>query len=527
MAGYYDLRLVALSYIVATIASYTALDLAGRLTSARGTARRLWLAGGAFSMGLGIWAMHFIGMLAFRLDTVPIEYDVSLVVISLIVVIFASAGALYTMSQPQPRWQHLAIGGPLVGSGIAAMHYIGMAAMEMNATLSYNIGLVILSVAIAVGASIAALWLAFQFRSDTTLNSRGQLLKFASAFIMGFAIVGMHYTGMAAARFMPHGDAPPLASGSMSTLPLALAIVCGTLVILGFTLISSLFDRRFTAQGQALADSAARYQSLLHYHSDAVLEYDLSGNLLDANLAAGRMLRRDVAALRRDGLVPLLTPDGGACFLRHLRGAIDGELQEYDLALTPAPNRQTLLHMRNVPLVIKGQIVGVFAIGTDITDRARALEALQRNKSELQAMVEQQQHLLETIQQLSMPVLPVHDRVLLMPLIGNITGERSQQMMITLLQNVEQQRAQTVIIDITGVSLIDTLVAGNLIQTVRAVSLLGAETVLVGITPEVAQTLVQLGVDLSQIAIRSNLEAGVAYAIASRARQPASKALGG
>ena len=125
-----------------------------------------------------------------------------------------------------------------------------------------------------------------------------------------------------------------------------------------------------------------------------------------------------------------------------------------------------------------------------------------------------------------MPVLPVHNRVLLMPLIGNITGERSQQMMSTLLHNVEQQRARTVIIDITGVSLIDTLVAGNLIQTVRAVSLLGAETVLVGITPEVAQTLVQLGVDLSQIAIRSNLEAGVAYAIARRVPQSASRSLG-
>lgn len=525
MAGYYDLRLVVLSYIIATIASYTALDLAGRITSARGTTRRVWLAGGAFSMGLGIWAMHFIGMLAFHLDGMAIEYDVGLVLVSLIVVIFASAGALYTMSHSHPRWQHLAIGGPLVGSGIAAMHYIGMAAMEMNATFSYNAWLVLLSITIAVGASIAALWLAFRFRSDSVFTARTFGLKVLSACVMGLAIVGMHYTGMEAAHFTPMPGGMPHTT-SLSTLPLALAIVCGTLVILAFTLLSALFDRRFTAQRQALADSAARYRSLLHYHSDVVLEYDLSGNLLDANLAAGRILRRDIAALRREGLVPLLSSDGAACFSQHLRHAIDGELQEYDLALTPAPNQQTLLHMRNVPLVIEGQMVGVFAIGTNITERARALDALQRNKTELQAMVEQQHHLLETIQQLSMPVLPVHNRVLLMPLIGNITGERSQQMMSTLLHNVEQQRARTVIIDITGVSLIDTLVAGNLIQTVRAVSLLGAETVLVGITPEVAQTLVQLGVDLSQIAIRSNLEAGVAYAIARRVPQSASRSLG-
>jgi diguanylate cyclase len=173
-------------------------------------------------------------------------------------------------------------GGPLVGAGIAAMHYTGMAAMRMEATLSYDPLLLALSIAIAIGAAMAALWLAFRFRADHGSMRRWLGLKFASALVMAFAITGMHYTGMAAARFtalavpIPHAPA-------LSRLPLGVTIVGATLVILGFTLLSALFDRRFAAQAITLAESAQRYQSLFQYNSDAVFTYDLAGALLDAN----------------------------------------------------------------------------------------------------------------------------------------------------------------------------------------------------------------------------------------------------
>jgi diguanylate cyclase len=514
MSGTYDLRLVALSYLVAVFASYTALDLAGRVTSSRGRARVVWLLGGALSLGIGIWSMHFIGMLAFVLPMTT-SYDLPLVLLSLLIAVLASAGALVVMSRPAAQARHLLVGGPLVGSGIAAMHYTGMAAMRMEAAISYEPLLLVLSIVIAIGAAVAALWLAFQFRTDQAATRRWLWLKLTSALVMGIAITGMHYTGMAAARFATT-DVPMSHAPALSTLPLGVAIVCATLVILGFTLLSALFDRRFAAQALTLAESAQRHQSLFQHNSDAVFTYDLSGTLRDANQAAIRIAGSSLEELRRSGLRTLLAAEDVVRMTSHLQAAASGATQEYDLMLDRGGNC-VLLNMRNVPILIDGRVVGVYAIATDITERARAVEALRNNQSELRAMVERQHSLLEIIRQISTPVLPVHDQVLLLPLVGQLDAERGQQLTVALLAGVERHRARMVIIDITGVPMIDTAVAGHLLQATVAAKLLGAESVLVGVSPEVAQTLVQLGVDLGTLTTRSNLQAGVAYAVARRA----------
>ena len=138
---------------------------------------------------------------------------------------------------------------------------------------------------------------------------------------------------------------------------------------------------------------------------------------------------------------------------------------------------------------------------------------LKRERNNLQEIVAQQQRLIDTIRQLSAPLLPVHEGILVMPLIGHIDSARSAQVMEALLDGVQKYQAALVIIDITGVPMVDTAIANHLIQAAHAVSLLGAQCVLVGISPEVAQTLVQLGVDLSRLVTRSDLQAGIAYAM--------------
>jgi two-component system, sensor histidine kinase and response regulator len=137
----YDYRLVALSVLIAILASYTALDLAGRVTAAHGWVRRTWLTGGAIAMGLGIWSMHYIGMLAFSLP-VPARYFPPTVVMSLLAAIFASAVALYVASRQKMDSLSAAIGSIIMGSGIAGMHYIGVAAMRLSAECTYDIRLV-------------------------------------------------------------------------------------------------------------------------------------------------------------------------------------------------------------------------------------------------------------------------------------------------------------------------------------------------------------------------------------------------
>src|SRR6202044_1581711 len=142
MASSYDYRLVVVSVLIAVMASYAALDLAGRVTSARGNARRLWLGGGAVAMGTGIWSMHYVGMLALRLP-VPVEYDWPTVLLSLLAAILASAIALFVVSRGRINFLRAGAGAIFMGSAIAGMHYIGMAAMRLPAMCQYSSRIVI------------------------------------------------------------------------------------------------------------------------------------------------------------------------------------------------------------------------------------------------------------------------------------------------------------------------------------------------------------------------------------------------
>ena len=151
MHGTYDPVLVALSVLLATLASYVALDLAGRITAAHGRARTAWLAGGALAMGIGIWSMHFVGMLAFSLP-VPVAYDIPLLVLSVTVAVGASLLALAVVSRGALTRSSLALAGLSMGAAIAGMHYVGMASMRPGPA-GYTPSLVVASVAVAVVAS--------------------------------------------------------------------------------------------------------------------------------------------------------------------------------------------------------------------------------------------------------------------------------------------------------------------------------------------------------------------------------------
>ena len=165
MTGTYDYRLVALSVVLAIAASYAALDLAGRVTAANRRTRAFWLVGGSVAMGLGIWAMHYIGMLAFSM-AMPVLYDSPTVVLSLLAAVVASGVALFVVSRPTMGVRQEIIGSIFMGSGIASMHYIGMAAMRVPAEISYNMALVAFSVVLAIVSSLVALILDFSVRDE-------------------------------------------------------------------------------------------------------------------------------------------------------------------------------------------------------------------------------------------------------------------------------------------------------------------------------------------------------------------------
>ncbi len=249
MGGTYNPWLVALSIVVATLASYVALDLASRVVATHGTPVSLyWLFGGALSMGTGIWSMHFIGMLAFQLP-IPMAYDIPITLVSLVIAIIVSGFALYTVSHGAWSLNRLFSAGVLMGIGIAGMHYTGMAAMQLDPPLRYDPLLFTLSIAIAITASVVALWIAFQLRSETILSAFWK--KAGSALVMGIAITGMHYTGMAAAVFAPNTICS-VSPQDISNVWLASAIGGFSFMFLATTLLVSVFDAH-------LANRAAKH----------------------------------------------------------------------------------------------------------------------------------------------------------------------------------------------------------------------------------------------------------------------------
>jgi len=243
LSGSYDYRLVALSVVLAIFASYAALDLAGRVTAAQGWVRAIWLSGGASAMGLGIWAMHYVGMLALTMP-MSLSYHLPTVLLSLFAAIAASGVALFVVSRAKMSVGQGIAGSVVMGAGIAAMHYVGMAAMRCPAVIVYDRRIVALSIALAIVISLVALHLGFRLRDEIRTSRR----KVISALVMGSAVPLMHYTGMWAASFHPSGVVPDSTNAiGISTLGVV-AITGGSFLVLGVAIASSFLDRFVAVQ---------------------------------------------------------------------------------------------------------------------------------------------------------------------------------------------------------------------------------------------------------------------------------------
>src|SRR6266849_2864517 len=397
MVGSYDFRLVALSVVIAVLASYAALDLAGRVTSARGGTRILWLSGGATAMGIGIWSMHYFGMLAFRLP-IPVQYDWPTVLLSLLAAILASAVALFVVSRHKMGLFRALVGSIFMGGGIAAMHYIGMAAMRLPAMCRYSPALLTLSVVLAIVISFVALWLTFYFRGETTAWA---WRKAVSALVMGAAIPVMHYTGMAAASFTPSLLAHQDLSHAVSVSSLGLTgITVVTVMVLGLVLLTSLVDRRFSVQALELESSEQRYRQMVETALDAFVGTDSNGLITDWNAQAetifGWPRSETIGQVLAQVIVPGLYPDAHIQGLRHFLASGEGPVLNKRLETTALhrDGREFPVEL-TISAIRTGEARRFAAFVRDITERKRseqeliaakeAAEAGNRSKSEFLA----------------------------------------------------------------------------------------------------------------------------------------------
>jgi len=281
----YNAGLVALSIAIAVLASYTALDLASHLSRLSGWVRRYWLVGGALSLGVGIWSMHFVGMLAYH-SPVALTYDIPITFASLALAIVVSGIALFVVRHGTTAPLRLAIGAGVMGLGIAAMHYTGMAAIRMVPSIQYDPLLVGISILIAIIAAAGALWLA---------SNQGHVLrivgihaqKIGSSIIMGSAIAGMHYTGMAAARIDPDGVCLSGPLGIESSI-LAVVVTLGAIMVMLMTLTVIILDARL-AEHKKVQDELRLAASVFDSVAEAVVTTDADRAILAVNAAFSKI----------------------------------------------------------------------------------------------------------------------------------------------------------------------------------------------------------------------------------------------
>ena len=382
--GIYDPKLVLLSLLVAIFASWMGLQVAGQARR-ENRLRTVFLLTGSVALGAGVWAMHFIGMLAFNLCT-RVDYDPMVTILSNLPSIGASFVALTLIARERIGTGTLVLGGVLVGAGIGAMHYAGMAGMRMSLDLRYDPLMFGLSIVVAVVLATLALWVRVGLTRFSTLRESRRLLL--AAIVMGCAITGMHYTGMAAARFVGSVDtSTPVAS---DTTYLALGISLITVLFTGVVLAANGL-LRYRQLYVELSRSEAWMRALLTTTVDGVITIDRDGTIEEFNASAEKIF-----GWRRDEIVGnnirlLMT--------EQVRSLEDAGLLGYlrDSASHSAPNNEEVEALRRdgslVPLRVavghasmEGRELFVCFV-TDITERREMVCALRASENQFRSLI--------------------------------------------------------------------------------------------------------------------------------------------
>ncbi len=370
MSGHYDFWIVFMSLVIAIVASYSSLDLAGRVAYSTGFRKWVWLIGGSGAMGIGIWSMHFIGMLAYKMS-MPMTYDLGIVGLSIVASFVGSLIALLVIGKEQLTTVRLMVGTIFMAIAIVAMHYIGMEAME-SVEIDYNPLVVFLSILIALVASFAALKLSFTFsKSD---HSRGTFqLKGVSAIVMGLAIAGMHYTGLEAATFyMPSAmKGEPINGLDSSTFSILLAV--STLCIQTVLIFGILTERRLIRQSLEIMGNDYRLRSLLSYSIDAIMTISVDGKVKSLNPAGEKLFRVKTTELNTINPMNFFEQEefkkvrDSFLDVHQTRKAVS-----FNTIIINLQKEVSELNVTFVPIYLNDSLDRIYAITKDITNQRKA-----------------------------------------------------------------------------------------------------------------------------------------------------------
>lgn len=358
MTGTYDIFLVMISFLISIVTSYTSLDFIGRIRISEGFTKRMMLGGGSVIMGIGIWMMHFTGMLSLKFS-IPVSYDHGLLVLSLMIPIITSILSLRVISVPSAKGVQVGVAGLIMGFGISIMHYVGMAAMKMQAHIQYRPDIVLFSICIAVIFSWLALWFA----------TRGMIKQeykwnFLGGFSMSWAVSGMHYTGMKAASFLSSThNSPHLSVHGLGYYALSKDIVIAMIITVLFLLFLFYLDRRKLDEGQQ------RYKSLVEHNPDMVCSFDLDGKFQAVNEAAEKITGYEANDLIGtyfgsfivDGDLPLAEND--------FRNVSQGLLKAHNVQIRHKNGHLIDLAVTVAPIYARNAVKGIYIVAKDITEQ--------------------------------------------------------------------------------------------------------------------------------------------------------------
>ena len=375
----YNPLIVALSIVIAVFASYTALDLGSRVRHAARDKRWAWLTGASLAMGGGIWSMHFIGMLAFELGR-PAAYDLGTTILSLVIAIVFTGTGFLLVGRHDSKRRDVLIGGPLMGLGVAAMHYTGMAAMRTPANMAYSVPIVCLSVVIAITAATAALWLSFRQHSVWQ--------KLVAANVMGVAVAGMHYTGMAAATFSAEQSSEQTAHTAelgSSQLNLILFVAGATFIILFVAMLTTSLDQQ-RVQGELLR-SEERFRAAVKAVRGFLWTNDASGRMVGEQPGWAAITGQSRAEYEGFGWADAVHPvDAGPSLAAWEETVREKRTFVFEHRLRSKDGGWRHYAIRAVPILDKkGSIREWVGIHTDITEQREAEAQLRESNEEIQS----------------------------------------------------------------------------------------------------------------------------------------------
>lgn len=356
---------ILLSYLIAVAASYMSLDIVDRISLTKRKRQWLLLGFGAMTMGIGMWSMHVVAMLTFTFSS-PIEYNIPILILSVCIAIISSFIALYLLSRKQRANMTIVISAFVLATGITGMHYMGMSAMIIGIT--YSPLLMTLSILIAISASVVALWIPFR-RSDrgVTISPRKKL---GSGAILGVAIAGLHYVGMAASTLYPI-ELRAMVRYTMKSELLEQLLVVGSMATLALSFIGIYMSRLLLISESKVEEHERWYKSLYDHNHEAIITVDLNGRIINMNQTATKLTGLKFEDMKNKPIqyiVDIVAEEERARTHKLLeQSLLVNSGGSYETTIVHRDGTRYEVRVKNVPVVVDGIMLGNYILTKDIT----------------------------------------------------------------------------------------------------------------------------------------------------------------